>query len=247
VVEILKGKTLLIVEDEIDLREPLVMEFESLGCKVLEAKNGKEGFEVLKREKIDAVISDIRMPGGDGIELLKNIKSLNHVFPVVMLITGFADLTREDAYDLGAEAILSKPFDLDEIGLAVSRILTPKTELWSQPPTSEKVNIKIERAFTELAQAIESEQIGIGRGGLFVAESEKRTISGAKVLFQVVFSKGDVLLIEGSGVIRWIRQDIASGLKQGFGIEFESLTKETQNQIIEYTTRCQVVPFIPKK
>ncbi len=116
------GKTLLVVEDEADLREPLVMIFEELGCKVFEASNGVEGFQIACRESLDLVISDIRMPGGDGIELLKNIKGRGGSTPII-LITGFSPLSAQETAALGAAAILAKPFEVCDLEQAAARIL----------------------------------------------------------------------------------------------------------------------------
>ena len=138
-----------IVEDEVDLREPLATEFESWGCEVFQAGDGKAAFELVQRHKIDAVVTDVRMPGGDGVELLAKIKDLNDAVPVVMLITGFADLSKEDAYDLGAECILAKPFSLDEILAAVRRIVTDRDVRWRGGPNVAEIRHHIEAGFTD--------------------------------------------------------------------------------------------------
>jgi CheY-like chemotaxis protein len=244
--DIFKGKSLLIVEDENDLREPLVEEFENLGCRVFEACNGADAFEIIKKEKIDAVISDIRMPGGDGIELLKNIKSIHHACPVVMLITGFSDLSKEDAYHLGAEAILSKPFDLDEIDLAVQRILTAREVRWDREIVSEKLKKTFDLSFPTLSEAITSGSINLGRGGLFVGISQDRLCAGDFVSLHIRFGGGELLFIEGSGVIRWVRFKDQEGLPRGCGVEFESLHRETKEKIISLTEALNIKPFIPK-
>ena len=60
------------------------------------------------------VVSDIRMPGGDGSELLVSIKKFNPLTPRVIFITGYADLPLEEAYQQGTEAIILKPFQRKE-------------------------------------------------------------------------------------------------------------------------------------
>jgi two-component system chemotaxis response regulator CheY len=243
--DLLKNKTLLIVDDEKDLREPLALEFESLGCQVFQARNGKEAFDIVLREKIDAVISDIRMPGGDGIELLKKIKAQNPIFPVVMLITGFTDLSHEEAYHLGAEAVLAKPFDLDAVDAAVVRILTPKEVRWKNSEGNEKVKRCIERTFTALTHAVEIGEIAIGRGGIFVhgADTPPR---GEVVEFQIKFQSGEVLHLSGKGIVRWSRSMKDQDLPRGCGIEFEFLSDEARTAVLELVETSTLVPFIPK-
>jgi CheY-like chemotaxis protein len=108
----LKGKSLLVVDDEPDLREILRDELEALDGKVFDAENGTKAFKIFENNAIDAVISDIRMAGGDGIELLKKIRAAQKRQPIVILITGFADYSNEEVIKLGANAILTKPFDI---------------------------------------------------------------------------------------------------------------------------------------
>ena len=120
------GKTLLIVEDDSTLREALVYEFESQGATVFSAENGTIAFDIISKHTIDGVISDIRMPGGDGIQLIKHVKNMNYSTPVLMFITGFSDLDIADAYNLGAEAVLKKPFDLDNLVNTVKKMILPK-------------------------------------------------------------------------------------------------------------------------
>ncbi|PNB53515.1 hypothetical protein C1X77_26145, partial [Pseudomonas sp. GW531-E2] len=66
---------------------------------------------ILDSEKVDLVLSDVKMPNGDGIELLEKIKSKNVRTPAVIFVSGFADIRLEDAYDKGIEAFFTKPFN----------------------------------------------------------------------------------------------------------------------------------------
>ena len=113
--KIIKSNAILIVEDDKDLRNILEVIFEQNGYSVLTAANGKEGLEILNSNKVDAVISDVRMPVMDGIELLKRIKSQYLSLPVVFLITGFADISDEKALSLGASGVIDKPFQIAKI------------------------------------------------------------------------------------------------------------------------------------
>jgi CheY-like chemotaxis protein len=244
--EVIRGKTILVVDDEKDLREPLSEELTSLGARVFQASNGTEALAIVRSEKIDAVVSDIRMPGGDGVELLKNIKEYQYDFPVVMLITGFSDLSLEDAYHLGAEAILAKPFDLDELDLTVARILTPRVERWSCPVDPAQVKSVIEREFEGFSEALKDGCLRLGRGGLFISLKEKLPLSGPAVGFSVRFKSGDLLVLEGAGIIRWVRYQSDTKLPEGCGIEFECLSAETRARILEITESAQIKPFIPK-
>ena len=96
-------KKILVVDDEPDLREITAFEFEHRGAKVVMASGGHEALSIIMEDQIDLVISDVRMPEGSGEELLNAMveKNLLKNTPIV-LVTGFADLTREQAIDRGA-------------------------------------------------------------------------------------------------------------------------------------------------
>ena len=104
---------ILVVDDEPVLREVLVEELRFEGHQVWEATGGIEGLEIVRNNELDVVISDIRMPKGDGVELLKAIKNINPTKPIVFLITGFTDYQEKVLLDLGAEAVVRKPFSID--------------------------------------------------------------------------------------------------------------------------------------
>jgi DNA-binding NtrC family response regulator len=118
----LSGKTILIVDDEAEIRTILREVFESQGCRVLEAASGNGAFRLIKAHNIDVVISDIRMSDGNGLDLLRNIKAHHPDRPIVFLITGFSAI--EDEYNVsGAAGIFQKPFDLDDIVSKVADVL----------------------------------------------------------------------------------------------------------------------------
>jgi CheY-like chemotaxis protein len=120
----LPGVKILVVDDEPDLREIISSRFQMEGSHVTLAENGESALKVLAGNDFDAVISDIRMPGGSGIELLEALqamqsKDIEKILPAVILISGFSDLARKDALARGAAALLVKPFDLDDMITAV--------------------------------------------------------------------------------------------------------------------------------
>jgi len=103
----------LVVDDEEDLVEILVSALAMKNIKTLTAKNGIEAYNVWKNNPgIKLLLSDIRMPGqdADGISLTKKIREKSSL-PII-LITGYSDVSHEEAKVFGANIVLSKPFDL---------------------------------------------------------------------------------------------------------------------------------------
>lgn len=105
-------KLILLVDDEYDLREILREEFEYTGYAVVEAENGTKAVEVLNSHAVDVVISDIRMPGGNGLEFLNYIANRAGPQPPVILVSAFADINTQEAQVKGAFAFVAKPYDL---------------------------------------------------------------------------------------------------------------------------------------
>ena len=115
------GKKILVVDDEKLLREILrdeFSEFEGATCE--EAASAKEALVLLKKTEFDIVISDIRMPDGDGLSLLDSILALPRR-PMVFFCTGYSDLTREEALRRGARDLFYKPFDPSVVAAAVKK------------------------------------------------------------------------------------------------------------------------------
>ena len=104
----------LLVDDEPDLREIYEMKFKMAGFDVLTASSGFEGLNLLRKEAIDAVISDINMKEGTGIDLLKQLRA-DGGNQIVIFVTGYADVSLFELFGYGIEAIFSKPADLDGV------------------------------------------------------------------------------------------------------------------------------------
>jgi CheY-like chemotaxis protein len=118
-------KTLLLIDDDDVVLQSLGRLLESQGYQVEKARNGFEAIEKAQNQAFDLVVSDIRMPGMDGIELIKKLRELNQemrrkTIPEI-LITGYTDEnTYLQALKLEVTAYLYKPFDMNEF-LAVVR------------------------------------------------------------------------------------------------------------------------------
>ncbi|MFK8139087.1 MAG: response regulator [Bdellovibrionales bacterium] len=112
----LKGKKALVVDDEETLRELLVVQLSDREVEALEASCAIEALELIEKQVIDFIISDVRMPNGDGVDLLKGLQEIPEDYrPEIVMMTGFADLTEEEAMQMGALKIFAKPFRNKEL------------------------------------------------------------------------------------------------------------------------------------
>jgi CheY-like chemotaxis protein len=118
----LANKNILIDDDDEDIRSAIIFDFKKRGCQIFEANSGRQALEIVKTQLIDIVLSDVRMPNGNGIDLVKEIRELNPHTPIILLATGFADLSEPEALALGAQALFEKPFDRKKIFQSIERL-----------------------------------------------------------------------------------------------------------------------------
>jgi two-component system response regulator AtoC len=112
----------LIVDDEQSIRETLEMLLREKGYQVLTAEDGPAGLRLVDEERPQIVILDIRLPGMDGLEVLRRVRSRNSSIGVIM-ITAFHDLeTTVQAMKLGAYEYIHKPIDVDEFDAAIDKV-----------------------------------------------------------------------------------------------------------------------------
>lgn len=120
----------LLVEDHEDIRKFIRKNLETQ-YQIIEAENGVQGFEMAKKHVPDLIISDIMMPKIDGVEFLKMLKSNKETnfIGVIMLTAKGADKTKIDAWQKGAEAYLSKPFNVNELNAIINSVLSNRLRL----------------------------------------------------------------------------------------------------------------------
>lgn len=122
------AKNILIVDDEELITKSLLKLLENEGYKAIVARNGSEAIQKVKETIFDLIISDVRMPGFDGIETIQQIrsylkKSNKKIIPEI-LITGYADIDKyEKAMALKVADYLYKPFDKSDFLHAVRKVI----------------------------------------------------------------------------------------------------------------------------
>ncbi|MDG4657646.1 response regulator [Ectobacillus antri] len=119
----MKGK-ILIVDDQYGIRILLNEVFQKEGYQTAQAANGFQAIDIVMKDKPDLVILDMKIPGMDGIEILKRVKAIDQDIKVI-LMTAYGELDMiQEAKDHGAIMHFAKPFDIDEMRAAVRQELT---------------------------------------------------------------------------------------------------------------------------
>ena len=118
---------ILIVDDEQGMRQLLSLVFGRGNHQVRTAENGSRALEALRQQPADLIVSDVKMPDMGGIELLRAVRGYSPDVAVV-LMTAFATVdTAREAFKLGADDFIQKPFDVEELKLIVERALEKLT------------------------------------------------------------------------------------------------------------------------
>jgi CheY-like chemotaxis protein len=114
---------ILVVEDRQDVRLSLMFLLEALGYAVQEAADGHEALRVMSKQRVDIVLTDLYMPGLDGLGLIRAIRALPEPRPYIIVISGSehvgVEAARSAANDLGADAILVKPVNRQTLVQAI--------------------------------------------------------------------------------------------------------------------------------
>lgn len=211
-------QTLLLVEDDEELLNFIRKQLED-DYIIFTAHDGEEGLNVLKKEEVDLIITDLMMPKMDGTSFCRIVKNnfmWNHI-PVIMLTAKTAILTKVEAFEIGADAFLEKPFNIQYLETRVRNLLESRKLLfqkYTQTPFSTLKSIAgneaDEKFLIDLNNVIENNlensdfsindlatEMGISSSGLF---SKIKKISGVtpnKLIQSMRLKKAAELLSEG--------------------------------------------------
>jgi DNA-binding NtrC family response regulator len=119
--------SILVVDDDADMREWVKEDLEREGFTVETAAGGRAGVERVKAGGIDLVVSDVKMPDLDGLDLLREVREVEPS-PFVIIVTGFGSIdTAIRAVKLGANDYITKPFKIDQLLLSIDKALAERS------------------------------------------------------------------------------------------------------------------------
>ncbi|MSN24310.1 MAG: response regulator [Geobacter sp.] len=112
---------ILVVDDEPEIRKVVMLYLQQCGFRVSNAESAENGYQLLKKERFDVVVTDVMMPGEDGISFLSKVQQSHPEIPVI-LMTAYAELQMAlEAIKNGAYEFIQKPFDFDILRKVVDK------------------------------------------------------------------------------------------------------------------------------
>lgn len=147
--------TVLIVEDNTELLQ-LMQQMLSLNYHILTAHNGAQAWNILQKEKLDLVVSDIMMPKMNGVELLQNIRNNKDyaLLPVILLSARTSQQDKNEGLAAGADDFISKPFRMEELDLRIRHLITTRYRIEEKlaEKQSEDINATTSRHLSDPSQ-----------------------------------------------------------------------------------------------
>lgn len=237
--ENLKKTKVWIIEDELDLCEMLTLSLIHKGYDVTGFSNPFKFIEAFDSGKTpDVVITDIRFPFGlNGRDVLKSIKAKNVFVPSVIVVTAYEDYPVEVLYNDGAESVLIKPFDLQEIAVAVSRLALPFRDRFDFEPKELFPNLTYSRYIPNS----EIKNYKLGRGGLCIAINQRLSV-GEIVNFTLDVEELDNIVVEILGIVRW--ENLRCQIPE-YGIEI--IKMNPIQPFLKLIEGMNLVPYIPNR
>jgi DNA-binding NtrC family response regulator len=116
-------ETILIVDDDQNLCSVLREELSEVGYDAEYVNNGEEAFKFLVQKPVDLILLDLKMPGKDGFDVLKELE-MKEIKSKVIVLTAYADVKSAiDSAKMGASDFISKPYDFDELLITIRKVL----------------------------------------------------------------------------------------------------------------------------
>lgn len=185
--EIKMQKRLLIIEDDVDLREGLRFCFNSDGFEVTDRGGKKEGLETIRKESFDLVLLDCNLPDGTGFDLCREVRLFSKV-PIIMLTARDTEMDEIKALELGANDYLSKPFSLGVLKARVKRLLNSSSEtevLLSGDISVDKSCCKVFKDGKEVSLSPQEYRLA-----LYLIENKGHVLSKEQILERIWDSSG---------------------------------------------------------
>lgn len=240
------SKRILIVDDEPDICELFSFEFEADGFETYTAGNAREAITLLEKQTVDAILSDIRMPGGTGIELLTWVRQNLPLSVVFVLMTGYSDISLDKAFQMGAHGIFHKPLKMDEVMVFIDRCIGSPTDSGPAKRRSSRLATKLDACFWGTEDGEKSQAIvrDISRGGMRLSTESRPPQDFSIISFTLALPGNGGPLIEGTAEVRWQTSTADALGHHQFGVEFQTLAPSAFEALFAFLTASGITPLV---
>jgi CheY-like chemotaxis protein len=238
--------SILIVDDEPDVREVLKETFEAFGFNAKEAQDGKDALAKTEAEKFHLVLTDLRMPVMTGQELIKALREKNPQHPKILAISGYTESSVEELLDIGCDGFFAKPFNSEAIKNAIKFSLLRRDDGWKTPPPK-PIKTIIEKRFATFDKLTESKEVRFGRSGLYLFHKFDLPFQGEHVEFSIKIADHNPFReLAGVGTVRWVRDQDTNGLTRGIGVEIVHLKPDSLPSYCAWLDKQNFKASVPK-
>jgi CheY-like chemotaxis protein len=254
-------KVILVVDDEEELVEIIIERLNSWGFKALGAFNVSQAISQLRNHGVDIILSDLRMPGADGLDLLRKIQNIAGIgAPVLYFVSSHSDLPEVELMNRGAAGFIEKPIAWTQLKACLEETISDISQLrtgWRRPlrfKTQGRIAFAPESSDQNLSICKEMPliELNLSTGGFFGEINGSTDLApGQIVRFCLeLMDLGYPASLEGQAEIRWVKiapkaetSVVIEGSKAmtgtgtkshstTFGCKFVSLEKGDVNQIL---------------
>jgi CheY-like chemotaxis protein len=231
-----RAKSFLVVDDEAEIREIQSDYLVSRGFEVIEADSVEAAISALEKKKFDVFVTDLRMPGRDGMALIIEIRRRFGAEPAIIVVTADMRRSLDSIYDAGADVVLPKPFNFSDFDRALQKCFLPERSKFKRTHARHRVygtaTIRLDSKDPQTFAVS-----NLSKGGAFFRGLPRDFTVGDAVEFSMAL-EGNPRLLWGRGIIRWLRKNSPDfDQPVGFGIEFLVIDEDSSLTIEELYRR----------
>ncbi len=242
--EIMKSNEIriLAVDDELGMLDLIRVLFKKFNFSIETAHSGNQALELLDKQEFDLVLTDVRMPDGDGIELAQKIRNKHPAKPSILFMTGFSDLLNEEIFHIGAEGKFTKPFDNNAVRAAIETCMLLPYLRWNKAPIRDNYRLNIQHTGKSVQLWDDEKIVQFGRGGFFASYSKSLPEKNTVISFELMLEQPVPIIFSGSGIVRWTHPR-SKNVAAGVGVEITYMPEAESKKYYELFR--DVRPFIP--
>ena len=239
-----KKRLVLLVDDEPFILEIMKSFLDEKIYEITTANSGEEAFKLIQQQTFDAVVSDMRMPNGTGMDLLGWTRNLFPITPPFMFVTGFSSVATDELFARGADCLISKPFSLEQFVGAVATLVQDPLERLQRPRPDHLQTLELSsKSLAAICDGSDA-NLKLGRGGMYVAQLPLGVKLSQEVGFDIKMEDGTKF--SGFGRVVWQHRPNASFPKNcGSGILFSGLDSESLQKFLDFNKTQQPMAVIP--